>query len=118
MKKVILFIVFMLLTVTVSEAAVAKKISLNKGSIYLLLLDEEPTNFKISNPNIMQVQIIPTLENNKKQVLIQALNYGNSLFEAQTSSNLYKYDCKITDGALTIDEDIFEIEKPKNEDLK
>lgn len=118
MKKLFLYFIIVFTCANSVFALDVKKVSLNNSSLYLLLLNEEAISFKISNPNILQVQLVPTLEENNQQVLIRTVGYGKSYLEAQTKKSSYKYECNVVDGAISLDEELFEIEKPQKEAVK
>ncbi len=115
MKKLLVLVIIIFSTINLSFAEELKKISLSKNAIYVLLVDDEVKEFKISNPNVLRFQLVNTLEDDKKQVIVQPLSYGKTDFNVITSSKSYNYDINIVDNSAFVSDELFEIEDPNKE---
>lgn len=113
MKKLIIFVIIFLFSPIFTFADEVKTLDLMRGSSYLLLLEDEAVDFNSSNPEVMNFQAINTLENDKQQIILQAVNFGTTNFEIKTPSILYKYKFNIVQLANPLAENLFEIEEPK-----
>lgn len=112
MKKLIILIVIFFLTPFFALATEVKNLDLKKDSLYLLILDDEAVDFKVSNPNVINFQLVNTLIDDKQELIIKPLSLGHTSFEVQTKTSLYKFEFNILEKASPVCENLLEIEKP------
>lgn len=87
-------------------------LSLNRN--YILILDEAAANIHISNPSVLRLSPIATLENDKEQLFIQTLNSGVSDVSIKTDLNEYSYKFSVANdlSRLRESDNLFEIDIP------
>ena len=117
MKKALILCLIFLLTPAVALASGAvKNFTLKEDSVFLLLFDSEAKSFKISNPNVVSIQVVNTLENDRHQVILQTISEGFTNLSVETKDATYEYKINVGNKSKIDDcDDIFEVEKPENE---
>ena len=116
-KQFALFMMILFLQGSCSAEAV-KTLTLKNNSIYLMLLEGSAKDFKISNPKVINIQVMTTLTNPGEQVVLKTLECGSTDLTIQTLDKSYSYKIQIKGtGVKDMDDDnIIEIEKPDTEE--
>lgn len=115
MKKIwgLILIVFCVFS---PAAQAVENFDIKINNSYVLLVDEEPTSFMVSNPNVIDFQTITTLLNDKEQIFIHARKVGRTSFTVKTQNNKYEYSFNVLDNSTTVTKEypnLIEIDKPQ-----
>ena len=91
----------------------AKELLLEPGKTYILSFDDEILNFHTDEKNLY-AEIIHTIFNDKKQMLISLKNKKDNILQIKTENNYYNYDIKASDFSSR---ELIEIDYPPLENL-
>ena len=106
----------MIFSLFCQAAQCAETFDIKLNNSYVLLVDEEPVSFMVSNPNVIDFQTITTLLNDKEQIFVHARKVGGTSFIVKTQNNKYEYSFNVLDSSTTeIKEysNLIEIDKPQ-----
>ncbi len=111
-KNIILSFIFIFLFGIICVQA--KDLELVEGKVYLLNFDEEIQNIHFDN-QATDVQIMHTIFDDKKQIILALKSPNTSILQIKTNNNLYNY--KLLKGT-TSSKELIEIDYPPIENLQ
>lgn len=118
MKKILSIIFFMIISGGPVYAE-SKTVNLDVRSTYLIIVDENPVSFNISNPNLIKINTINTVENDKQQIIIQTLGSGATVLDINLpSSEKIEYRFNIFKDAKVNDTSVIELDIPEGSEEK
>lgn len=114
MKKFLLITILSFLNLLPCLAGDMQEFNLSLNRSYILILDEAAAKIDISNPSVVKLSPIATLENDKEQLFIQTLNSGVSDVSIKTDLNEYNYKFNVANDLshLRQSDNLFEIDIP------
>lgn len=111
LKKTLLLTIFSALIFCAS--AFGEELNLVKGKAYLLAFDDEIENIH-HNPDCLNVQIIHTIFDDRKQMIISLKSNCRSFLQVKTSNDFINYE--IINSKIP-SKQLIEIDKPPFENL-
>lgn len=85
---------------------------LKPNSLYLLLLDSPAQAFRITNPNVVVIQVVDSIENDREQVLLQTQSEGLTQLDIEAASFKYQYKIRVDNSAKNAElpDNVYELE--------
>ena len=110
-KKTLILSLFFSLIICFN--CLAKELHLEQGKTYIMIFDEEILNFHTDEKNLL-AEIIHTIFDDKKQMIISLKNKKDNILQIKTENNYYIYDIKSSDFSS---KELIEIDFPPLENL-
>ena len=104
---------FSALIILISIPVFAEELPLSCGKTYLMNFDKEITNIN-ADKNQLEAQILHTIFNDKKQLIISLKCGNNAILQVKTEDNVYDYELKNSKKAS---KKLIEIDIPPLENL-
>ncbi len=111
LKKTLLLAIFS--AFMFCSSAFGEELNLVKGKAYLLVFDDEIENIH-HNPDCLNVQIIHTIFNDRKQMIISLKSNCRSFLQVKTSNDFLNYEII---NAKVPSKQLIEIDTPPFENL-
>lgn len=110
MKNVLGLAIFLIF---INMPAFSKELNMVPGKIYVMNFNEEIQNFHTDN-KILDAQILHTIFNDKKQLVLSLKNPQDTTLQIKTEKEYVNYDIK---NAKKSSKDLIEIDFPPFENL-
>ena len=111
LKKILAICLFCF---TCTNIVNAKELLLQKNKIYILSFNEEIQNIH-SGGKWLDAQILHTLNDDKKQIVLSLKENKNGFLQVKTENNLYNYEAK---NSTTSSKELLQVDYPPIENLE
>ncbi|MCD7780128.1 MAG: hypothetical protein LUH05_05595 [Candidatus Gastranaerophilales bacterium] len=118
MKKIIIFMSIFFITSQSGNCALSQQdinvFNIKENDAYLLLLDSSVKNINISNKDIVNINPVTSIENDKKQLFIEVNKTG--VCDVLLTSDNAEYRLRFISGSFFRDEktDLIRVDIPQN----